>query len=241
MTAGPPFAAVWFDCDSTLAAIEGVDELLRFLPADLRADIAALTRQAMEGTLPLEQVYQTRLQRLAPRRELLDEVGRLYVQHAVPDAAGVIAALQFLGKRVGIVSGGLDIPVRALARHLGVPQDCVHAVPVLFHGDGSYRDFDRRSPLWRNGGKVTVLGALPPEHRPLCFVGDGATDLEAQGTVDLFVGYGGVAVRERVKAQAQAWFATPSLAPLLPIVLLPAERQRLVQGGFAGLLARADA
>jgi len=38
----------------------------------------------------------------------LDAVGALYVQRAVPDARDVVAALQALGKQVGIVSGGLQ-------------------------------------------------------------------------------------------------------------------------------------
>jgi phosphoserine phosphatase len=227
VAAAPPFASVWFDCDSTLSAIEGVDELLAFVPPGLRQDVATLTRQAMEGSLPLEQVYETRLARLAPSRRQLEAIGQLYVERVVPDAAAVIAALRHLGKRVGIVSGGLEIPVLALAAHLDVPGENVRAVPVVFHADGSYRDFDRACPLWRSGGKAEVLGALPAAFRPLAFVGDGATDLEAQGSVDLFVGYGGVAVRARVKAGAQAWFQTPSLAPLLRFVLTAPERDRL--------------
>lgn len=237
---GPPFASVYFDCDSTLSAIEGVDELLQFVPAHLRQDLAALTTQAMEGTRPLAEVYETRLRLIAPRREQLDAVGELYVRRAVPDAQLVIAALRALGKQVGIVSGGLLVPVQMLAAQLGVDPAHVHAVPVSFHPDGSYRDFDHGSPLWRNGGKVEVLRRLPASARPVAFVGDGATDLEAQGTVDLFVGYGGVAVRPKVQQQAQAWFATRSLAPLLPFVLTDAERARLAADArFSALLSRA--
>lgn len=239
--AGPPFAAVYFDCDSTLSAIEGVDELLAGAPAALRAEVAAMTRQAMEGTVPLAEVYGARLRLLAPRREHLDGVGREYVARATPHAREVIAALQALGKRTGIVSGGLLPPVLALAGHLGVAAADVHAVPVLFAADGSYRDFDRRSPLWRNGGKAEVLRALPADHRPLVFVGDGATDLEVQGAAaDLFVGYGGVAVRAPVKAAAEAWLESPSLAPLLPLVLTAAELSALRgEPRFAALLSAA--
>ena len=135
----PPFAAVYFDCDSTLSTIEGVDELLEFADPELRRDIAALTTQAMDGTLPLAEVYESRLSKLAPRREQLDLIGEHYVKHLVPDALATIQALQSLGKHVGIVSGGLLVPVRHLAAHLGVPLDCVHAVPLHFHPDGTAR------------------------------------------------------------------------------------------------------
>jgi phosphoserine phosphatase len=242
MSAAPPFAAVWFDCDSTLSSIEGVDELFGTLPAALRAEFVALTQQAMEGTLPLEQVYATRLQRLAPHRDQLARIGELYVAHAVPDAGPVVAALRALGKHVGILSGGLLSPVQRLATHLGIDLANVRAVPLLFAADGSYRDFDRGSRLWRNGGKVEELRALPASHRPLAFVGDGATDLETQGTADLFIGYGGVAVRPKVKAAAEAWFETTSLAPVLRFLLTDAERQRLAaEPAFASLLSRAYA
>ena len=237
----PPFATVLFDCDSTLSAIEGVDELLAFAPPELRADIAALTTQAMEGTLPLATVYETRLRLLAPRREQLERIGELYVARMVPDARELVAALQHLGKHVGIVSGGLLVPVLAVAAHLGIPRDLVHAVPLVFDERGDYVDFDRSSPLWRNQGKVEVLRALPANRRPVAFVGDGVTDLETQGTADLFVGFGGVAVRRAVREKAQVFVASKSIAPVLLHVTTAAERARLAATPrFAPLLSAAE-
>lgn len=241
MAARPPFHAVYFDCDSTLSAIEGVDELTAGLGADAQRELLALTQRAMEGSLPLAEVYETRLSRIAPTRRALDAVGAAYVTNVVADAPLVVAALRSLHKHVGIVSGGLLAPIEVLARHLGIEPANVHAVPVRFTTDGSYRDFDRACPLWKNGGKIEVLRALPAAHRPLAFVGDGATDLETQGTAaDLFVGFGGVAVRPKVKAAAEAWIETPSLAPILPLVLTPAELVRLEHNpDFAALTLRA--
>lgn len=235
-SAPPPYAAVYFDCDSTLSSIEGVDELLRWAPSGLRADIAALTEQAMNGTLPLAAVYEQRLARLAPRREQLDEVGALYVARLVPDAKVVVQALQSLGKHVGIVSGGLLVPVQHVANELGIAAANVHAVPLHFAADGSYRDFDRSSPLWRNGGKIDVVRALPADHRPLAFVGDGITDAETQGHVARFVGFGGVVVRPKVRERADAFVATKSLAGVLPHVLTADEQRALAADPrFAGL------
>jgi len=238
----PPFAAVYFDCDSTLSSIEGVDELLEFVDPALRADIAALTLQAMNGTLPLAEVYETRLRRLAPTRDQLDRIGALYVSRLVPHAREVVEALQHLGKQVGICSGGLLVPVQHVARELGIPMANVHAVPLVFDAQGRYLDFDRASPLWQNGGKNVVLRALPATHRPVVFVGDGATDLETQGTADLFIGFGGVAVRPVVRDRAEVFFATPTLAPVLRHVLTGHEQATLatlVQ--FRPLLSAANA
>lgn len=224
---GPPFSAFYFDCDSTLSTVEGVDELLRILPEEQRNELRDLTRRAMEGSLPLDRVYETRLSAIAPTRAQLATVGEVYAAHLTEGAETVLAALRFLGKEVGIVSGGLELPVRVLAGRLGVPLANVHAVPVLFDEQGRYRDFDRRSPLWRNRGKVDVLAGLPAGHRPVLYVGDGVTDLEAQGTVDLFVGFGGVEVRDRVREQAQVWLPGPSLTGLLGIGLTAEEQELL--------------
>lgn len=229
MAAAPPFRAFYFDCDSTLSSIEGVDELARWIPDDLRHEIFELTRRAMDGDLPLSEVYEKRLHQLAPSQELCGELGKLYIEHLVPQAAEVVAALLFLGKQVGVISGGLEPPVRILTRHLGIPDGNVHAVPILFDADGGYRDFDRNSPLWRNGGKVEVLGALPGEQRPVLYVGDGATDLEALGTADLFVGFGGVAVRDSVRRAAEAWVEGPGLGGVLAIGLTSEEKEQLRQ------------
>jgi phosphoserine phosphatase len=228
MRAQPPFGAVYFDCDSTLSTIEGVDELVAGLDRRTQQELLLLTQRAMEGSLPLGAVYETRLAQIAPNRSALVGVGTRYVDRVVEDAGNVVAALQYLGKHVGIVSGGLLLPVRMLAQTLGIDPANVYAVPLHFHDDGSYRDFDRQCPLWQNGGKIDVLRALPASHRPLVFVGDGVTDLETQGTAaDLFVGFGGVVVRQKVKATAQAWIESPSLASLLPLVLTGEELARL--------------
>jgi len=225
----PPFAAVYFDCDSTLSCIEGVDELLQFADPQLRAEIAELTTQAMDGVLPLAEVYESRLNKLAPRREQLDEVGEHYVNNLVPDAALTIEALQFLGKHVGIVSGGLLIPVQHVARHLGVPLDCVHAVPLQFADDGSYRDFDHDSPLWQNGGKIPVVQNAPSDHHPMVFVGDGITDLETKEHVARFIGFGGVTARDAVRDGADHFVEAASLGAVLAFALTEDERNRLAQ------------
>ena len=233
-----PLAAVYFDCDSTLSSIEGVDELLQFIDAELRQDIAELTKQAMDGARPLAEVYETRLGKLAPRREQLDAVGQLYIANVVRDGAATIAALRSLGKHVGIVSGGLLTPVQHLARHLGVDLAHVHAVPILFDEQGRYVDFDHESPLWRNGGKVPVVQGAPASHKPMAFVGDGITDLETKEHVARFIGFGGVVARDAVRAGADHFVDSPSLAAILPSILTPTElRQLQNEPRFASLLS----
>ena len=124
----PPFAAFYFDCDSTLSSIEGVDELTRRLQPKEREELLALTKQAMDGHLPLAKIYEERLGVLAPSAEELAAVGRFYIENLVPDAAATITALRSLGKHVGIVSvvEGTSEPTRQ--------SEVVHALCVELVG-----------------------------------------------------------------------------------------------------------
>ncbi len=116
MVSATPYDAVLFDCDSTLSAIEGIDELAR--QAGLYDKLAPLTAAAMEGKLSLEAVYRQRLDAIRPTLAAVAALGECYIRHVVPGAGEVIAALQQSGKRVHIVSGGLRQAVLPLAAYL---------------------------------------------------------------------------------------------------------------------------
>jgi phosphoserine phosphatase len=216
-----PFASVWFDCDSTLSRIEGIDELARLRPG-LGEQIAQLTQRAMEGALPLEAVYGERLALIAPRREEVDAIGALYVEHLVIGAREVVAALREQSVVAGIVSGGLLPAVRHVAHALGIAPEHTHAVDLVFDAHGRYRDFERTSPLARAGGKRELMAALPAAQRPAAFVGDGATDMETRGTVARFIGFGGVTRRPKVEAGADVFVPGPSLVDVLATLGRPA-------------------
>ena len=64
-TPGQPilrFRTVVFDCDSTLSAIEGIDELA----GEHRSAVTELTEAAMRGEVPLQDVYGRRLALIRP-------------------------------------------------------------------------------------------------------------------------------------------------------------------------------
>jgi phosphoserine phosphatase len=232
----PGFASVVFDCDSTLARIEGIDELA----GPHAAEIAALTDAAMRGVIPLEDVYGRRLEIIRPTRAQVEALGRAYVAALVADARETVAALRWLGKTVRIVSGGLRPPVEAVAHELGLSSHDVAAVAIEFDPAGGYAGFDRASPLARSGGKAEVVGRwdLP---RPALLVGDGATDLEARPAVDAFAAYMGVADRPNVAAGADVVLRDESLSPVLALAASDDDRARLDGSPYAALLARGDA
>src|SRR6187401_3016155 len=81
MVDGKKYGTVVFDCDSTLSTIEGIEELAR----DHRAEVEALTEEAMRGAIPLEQVYGRRLELVRPPRGRVLALGRRYIETLVPD------------------------------------------------------------------------------------------------------------------------------------------------------------
>ncbi len=219
----PPFEAIIFDCDSTLSAIEGIDELA----AEHTEEIAALTNAAMSGEVPLESVYAKRLELIKPTRSAIEAVGALYVDRCLLNVRELISALHFLKKRVYVVSGGVRAAVSALADHLGIADERVHAVEVLHSENGDYAGFNEANPLARDGGKPEVLRGLREPSSVL--VGDGTSGLEAAGETSRFIAFGGVASRPAVMDAAQVACRANDFAALLPLLCDRGEIARLAE------------
>lgn len=209
------FGTVFFDCDSTLSTIEGIEEIAR----DHRAEIEALTDEAMRGAVPLEEVYGRRLALVRPTRQAVLALGRRYIETLVPGARETVRGLLDAGVHVRVISGGLKPAVLIVARELGIEDSAVDAVDVYFAADGSYQGYDVASPLAASGGKRVVIEALRDAPRPLLLIGDGATDQEAQDVVDVFAAFAGVVSRPAVVAAADHVIRDRSLAEVLDLVL----------------------
>jgi len=204
---------VFFDVDSTLVTIEGIDVL-----ADGNPEIAKLTDAAMNGEIPLDQVYAKRLEMIRPSKERVERLGSTYVASVVDGAKETIAALHDNGVIVHLVTAGIEQAIVPLANALHVNQRNVHAVKLVFDENGNYKDFDRRSFLTRPGGKeLVVRDVRARSHGKAAFIGDGVSDLEAKPAVDLFIGFGGVVVRPRVKENADLYVT--HLRDVLPHLL----------------------
>lgn len=209
---------ICFDCDSTLSAIEGVDEMARH--KGVLEEIRPLTHAAMEGLMPLDAVYGFRLKHIAPTALDVAWLGARYVEAVVADAAAVVAALQREGVDVRIVSGGLRQAILPLAKVVGIPPFLVHAVEIYFDGEGNYVDYDRTSPLARNAGKGEFYRTMGLD-RESVHVGDGFSDLEVRGSGVRVVGFGGVVRRAVVESKADLYLPGPHLAGLLPLLGFP--------------------
>ncbi|MGA9596028.1 MAG: HAD-IB family phosphatase [Acidimicrobiia bacterium] len=247
---------IFFDCDSTLSTIEGIDELARM--KGKFDEVKAMTDAAMEGEVYLQTVYDRRLEMLAPTLEEIARIDDLYRRTTVGDAADVVGALRAAGKEVFIVSGGLLAAVRPFGQWLGVPYDHIRAVDLEYDQlSGEWWDYmqdqwDQRTdvrykdsedtPLVDSSGKSAVITELlPRRYGRSLLIGDGVSDLAARSAVDLFVGFTGVVARPHVVARADVLITGDSLAPLLHVALTQDETNSLSGTVYETVAATANA
>jgi phosphoserine phosphatase len=109
-----------------------------------------------------------------------------------------------------LVSGGFRIMIEPVAVKLNInPATHIVANQILFDGDGTYAGFDAFEPTSQDMGKPLALQQIQQknEYTTMVMIGDGATDAQAKPPAAAFIGFGGVVVREKVKAAAD-WFVT---------------------------------
>lgn len=206
---------VFFDVDSTLVTIEGIDVLARGNP-----EVVRLTEMAMNGELSVDEVYGRRLEIIRPTKSDIAALGAQYIASLVDGAKETIETLRGAGAVLHLVTAGIAQAIAPLAEHLGIRY--VHAVDLDFDPLGHYDGFDTTSPLTRTGGKeLVVRDVLVRSKGKSAFVGDGVTDLEAKPAVDLFVGFGGVHVRPRVRENAEVYVTEPTMTAILPYLMQP--------------------
>lgn len=240
----PGFDYIFFDCDSTLSTIEGIDELARM--KGKFDEVKRLTDAAMEGEVHLESVYDHRLQLLSPTRAEIKKITKQYRETLVTDVFEVIKAFQQVDKTLFVVSGGLLAAVSPFGEWLGIPHYNIRAVDVHYNNlTGQWWDYQqdrwgqrpdvtclgsKETPLVASHGKADVVRELlgSRQGRSL-LIGDGMSDIAARSVVDLVVGFGGVVTRERVAAEAEIFIKSQSITPLLPIALSKREQALLTK------------
>ena len=202
---------VCFDVDSTVIDEEGIDVLADYLGKG--KEVAAMTLAAMEGGMKFQDALAARLDLMKPSKAsilacLKDQPLRL--THGVQE---FVQALHTANKDVFLVSGGFRIMIEPVADILHIPRDQIYANTILFEqdgdGEGRYKSFDPKEPTSADMGKPKALSQIQQRggYERMVMVGDGATDAQAKPPAAAFIGFGGVAVREKVRQDAD-WFVT---------------------------------
>lgn len=199
---------IFFDCDSTLSTIEGIDELARHRGSEVFNQVEALTNQAMNGEVPVEEVFGRRMDMIQPDQALCEIVAQQYVETQTDGALELIARLKEAGWHPVVLSGGFAPLIHPLAKKLGIMD--VEAVPLHLDAAGNYQGYGKNYPTTRNGGKPEIIQqwkqALLPER--VLMVGDGNSDLESRSECNAVIGYGGVVVRSAVQEGADYWITS---------------------------------
>lgn len=183
------------DVDSTLIEDEVIDELARV--AGRYEEVAEVTERAMNGELDFEAALRARCRALAGLPEpVFAEVGpKLRVRAGAPR---LIRALQAVGCRTAVVSGGFIQTVKPLASSLGIDFALANELEVrdgALTGDlvGDVVDGDRKLSFFRDLAERLAV----PWSRTVA-VGDGANDLPMIGAAGLGIAFCAKAkVRER--------------------------------------------
>lgn len=197
--------AVCFDVDSTVIAEEGIDVLAAHCGAG--DAVAQWTTKAMSGSVLFQDALQARLDLIRPSKA---DIASCLEQNPLKLTNGVaefIAELQKKDVDVYLVSGGFRLMIEPVAEVLGIPKSRIFANTILFDEEGKFSGFDATEPTSRDGGKPDVIRGLLRDHgySSVVMIGDGATDLQARPPASLFIGFGGIAVRDAVKDGAD-WF-----------------------------------
>ncbi|MBA3049224.1 MAG: phosphoglycerate dehydrogenase [Brevundimonas sp.] len=200
-----------FDFDSTLVRIETLEALAEIAlagapdAAAIRAEVAALTDQAMTGDLPFGEALRRRLALLPLTRAHVAELADRILDEGTPSVRRNLRFFRENADRIVILSGGFREIVAPLAAHLHIPPGRVLCNDLTYDADGRVTGVEAANPLSEAGGKPAVIKALGLSG-PVVMIGDGWTDAEVKlaGVADRFHAFTEIVRRDRVVAAADA-------------------------------------
>jgi len=213
---------ICFDVDSTLVTCEGVDWL-----ADQKGvgeQVRQFTQLSMEGVVLIDDVFQKKIDILAPSKKELEAVGQHYLTCLTPGAKELVSLLQQRNKELWLVTGGLNEAIVPLAKFLNISN--IQSNTVFFNSNGDYAGIDPKNILTRADGKATFVKNIDSA-KSVAFIGDSVTDLATKPFVKTFIGFGGVVIRERVKNYSDHYISTKNMLSLIDLLLTQKEQEGL--------------
>jgi phosphoserine phosphatase len=203
---------VAFDMDSTLIQIEVINELAA--AAGVGDEVAAITREAMNGKIEFKEALRRRLRPLKglPTSVLDDIIDRLPITDG---AERLIRTLKTLGYKTAILSGGFTYVGDYLQQRFGI--DHVHA-NVLASKDGVLTG-EVDGPIVDGQRKAELLRELADKEgirlEQVIAVGDGANDLPMLEAAGLGIAFH---AKPTVKASAEQALSTLGLDGILYLI-----------------------
>ncbi|KAF4509868.1 hypothetical protein G6O67_001806 [Ophiocordyceps sinensis] len=191
---------VVFDMDSTLITQEVIELLADTVkdPPDLAARVAEITDRAMHGELEFEASFRERLALLkGVDASLFDDLRS--VLEVTPGAAALIKALNRLGVKTAVLSGGFQPLTDWLASNLGIDYAYANEVVVA---DGKLTGEAKGTIVGKERKRDLLVEIAAKEKIDLAqvvAVGDGANDLLMMEKAGL-----GVAWRAKPRVQMEA-------------------------------------
>ncbi|MBC7768778.1 MAG: phosphoserine phosphatase SerB [Phycisphaerales bacterium] len=175
------------DMDSTIINVECLDELADF--AGIKAEIAAITEQAMRGELEFEPALRARVAKL--KGLALDALQKTYDERVRlnPGAATLVRTMAAHGARCVLVSGGFSFFTSRVASAAGFHAD--RANTLL--DDGATLTGLVQEPILGRAAKLEALRseaqAIGAFDRDALAIGDGANDLDMIKAAGLGIAY----------------------------------------------------
>jgi len=203
---------VVLDVDSTLIENE-VIELLADAAGTL-TEVADITFRAMNGELDFEESLRARVATLAglPESVFTDVAPLVTVTKGVPE---MVAAVQAVGSRVAVVSGGFHEVLDPVAEELGLDHWRANRLEIV---DGKLTG-GLVGPIIDAKAKADTLREWAADMEiPLSqtvAVGDGANDLEMMAITGLAVGFD---AKAPVRDEAHVLIDVRDLSALLPLL-----------------------
>lgn len=214
------YQTIIFDLDSTLVTIEGLDWLAQ--QKGVGEEVKTFTDASMNGQMDFRQAFIQKNDILKASQSELERLGKEYINSYTQGAQQTIQALQQAHKNIYIITGNFMPSALIVADDLGIPHDHIFANRINFDEQGNYRSLDTEYPLTHSDGKSQIIAQLKatnPNLGPIAFIGDGSTDASAAHTVNLFIGFGGVAYRPNVEKLSHIYIKQPDLSNILPHIL----------------------
>src|SRR3954471_23138221 len=175
------------DMDSTMITVECIDELADY--AGLKAEVAAVTEQAMRGELDFEAALDARVALLKGLDQRVIDHCHAQRVRITPGAEALVRTMTANGAYCLLVSGGFSRFADRVAADIGF--DAALSNELMFEG-GRLSGTVRKPILGAEGKRQALLDAAHVRQIPLdaaLAVGDGANDIPMLKAAGLGVAY----------------------------------------------------